>query len=1099
MSKEIKFNIKLLVDGKEQLVTATTSVKELRANLEAAKPAADKFRDKLISLNQSVEALKNASSAINGLRDTMAGLATSYNAVQQANVQLKTIMTQRLNATDEDIKKVNEVISAQTELGVVSGTVQKMGAQQIATFLNEKGTLETLIPAMNDLVVQQKGLNATQEDARGVANLMGKAMMGQTSALRRVGITFSEAQENIMKYGTEQQRATMLAQIITQNVGHMNAELAKTDAGQIKKLEMGFASAKVKLGEFVVQWMPFVTFGAQALSFATSVTSLAASIKSAALVILNLNTATKVWNVTCVTARAVVIGFSAVLQVLRAAFIGASIGATTLKVAIKSLLISTGVGIAIWALTEAISYFATSSDKAKDSTQQLTAEEEAAQAARQQEAQQRAEITAAMDINIAKLKEFKGSKEDEKKLVAEMNNTYGDTLGYYSSVSQWYTALVGNSKEYCDQMINEIRIRKLANEVAELDRQEHDIRYDDTGKLRRYSTKRRKRKEQEVKYVPAALGEGNTPVVIEEEVEVEGTSDLDKANANLADIHHKRQAKAKQMQGLVAKNSKRTYKQYDGYSKTAPTTTPKATTPKKTTPKKTGNTGSGNIGNKTTEPKTYVEKLQAKLSAAQKVMNNALTVDARVEADAKISEIQKQIDEATKGKVSIEADAEPTYIKQGSDADKRQSYSNAQSNISKVKSDMDMGLINQAEAEKRIKAINKKLEELSLKPIDVQFDTHFDKLQEQLTKAQQEFTEAMTVDAKVKANAKVAEIQAQIDKETSGEISIKAVVEPSYITKGSDDDKRQSYSNAQQKASRIQSDYEIGLIGADDALKQLDELNKEIESIDANLKPLTIEVETKGFQKTFAQIKDGWSTVEGLGNGIKSVADALSGNADAWQVITSLINGFISTAEGIQGVIKLINLLTQSTQKDTAASAANATAKTTEAAATTASATAKVGEAAASTANTAAKSGEAIADATSEGAKLPFPENLIAIGAGVAAVLAALAMISGFATGGVVGGASTFGDKKFARVNSGEMILNKSQQARLFGMVNGQFQPPTFTDRRNPSVTMQNFTNAVEPEQIEVNINMNADARKFLKAMSDAKRVAAKSGKSYAV
>ena len=32
MAKEIKFNIKLLIDDKEQLVTASTSAKELRDN-----------------------------------------------------------------------------------------------------------------------------------------------------------------------------------------------------------------------------------------------------------------------------------------------------------------------------------------------------------------------------------------------------------------------------------------------------------------------------------------------------------------------------------------------------------------------------------------------------------------------------------------------------------------------------------------------------------------------------------------------------------------------------------------------------------------------------------------------------------------------------------------------------------------------------------------------------------------------------------------------------------------------------------------------------------------------------------------------------------
>lgn len=1070
MAKEIKFNIKLLIDGKEQLVTASTSAKELRDNLDAAKSSAAKFREKMITVNQTVVALQNASSAINGLRDTMAGLTASYNAVQQANTQLTTVMRQRMDATEEDIKKVNEVIGAQSKLGVIGGTIQKTGAQQIATFLKEKGTLEQLIPAMNDLLAQQKGLNATQEDARSVANLMGRAMTGQTSALRRVGITFSEAQENIMKYGTEQQRAAMLAQIITDNVGHMNAQLGKTDAGQLKQAEMQFAAIKVQIGELVSKWLPKITFAAQALTIVNSMISLGNSIKGATMVIANFGITTKAVNAVCIGFRASVVGLTAVTRVMQAAFTGAAIGATTLKVAIKSLLISTGVGVAVWALTEAISYLATSSDKAAGSTKQLTAEEEEAQAARQQEAQQRAEISAAIDINIAKLKAFKGSKEEEKKLVGEMNNTYGDAMGYYSTVAQWYTALVGNSKAYCNQMINEIRIRDLANKAADLQQKRHDFTHDDNGKTRRFS---KKRKTRQVAIGQVDAGDGKI-IPQYADVEVKGSSDYEKANAKVTDLYRKEQVVRKQMESLVRENAKITYKQYDGYSKTAPTTPTKTTPTKTTTPKTT---------DKKEEPKTHVEELQAQLAAAQKEMGNAMTVDARVKADAKVADIQRQIDEATRGKVSIGAETEPTYIVQGSDADKRQSRTNAQHNIDRIRQDFEIGLIGKEDAERQIADINKQLEKLGVKPIEVHFKTYIEELQEQLHDAQQEFEEATTIDARVKADVKIADIQRQIDETTKGKVSIKAETEPTYIVQGSAADKRQSHSNAQNKASRIQTDYEIGIIGKDEALKEIEEINRQLAEI--GLKPIKIELDSKGFDKVFGDIKSGWGNIQGVGNGIQGISDALEGNGDAWQQVTGLINGFISIAEGIQGIVELFGMLT-------AATSAHAAASTTDAAAT-------AGEAAAATANTAAKSGEAVANATASGAKMPFPLNLVAIAAGVAAVIAALAAVSGFATGGVIGGTSTSGDKKFARVNSGEMILNKFQQARLFGMIDGKFQPPTFTERRLQPVTMQNITNDIEPTATEVNINMNANARKILDMITDVKRVAKKSGKNYNV
>lgn len=361
--------------------------------------------------------------------------------------------------------------------------------------------------------------------------------------------------------------------------------------------------------------------------------------------------------------------------------------------------------------------------------------------------------------------------------------------------------------------------------------------------------------------------------------------------------------------------------------------------------------------------------------------------------------------------------------------------------------------------------------------------THVEELQAQLAAAQKEMGNAMTVDARVKADAKVADIQRQIDEATKGKVSIKAETEPTYIVQGSAADKRQSHSNAQNKASRIQTDYEIGIIGKDEALKEIEEINRQLAEI--GLKPITIELDSKGFDKVFGDIKSGWGSIQGVGNGIQGISDALEGNGDAWQQVTGLINGFISIAEGIQGIVELFGMLT-------AATSAHAAASTTDAAAT-------AGEAAAATANTAAKSGEAVANATASGAKMPFPLNLVAIAAGVAAVIAALAAVSGFATGGVIGGTSTSGDKKFARVNSGEMILNKFQQARLFGMIDGKFQPPTFTERRLQPVTMQNITNDIEPTATEVNINMNANARKILDMITDVKRVAKKSGKNYNV
>ncbi len=74
MAKEIKFNIRLNIDGKEQLVTATTGIKEISEAANACRIRLGEMNDLLVNFNQKIEKYKNIADSIsqvlNGLRDT---------------------------------------------------------------------------------------------------------------------------------------------------------------------------------------------------------------------------------------------------------------------------------------------------------------------------------------------------------------------------------------------------------------------------------------------------------------------------------------------------------------------------------------------------------------------------------------------------------------------------------------------------------------------------------------------------------------------------------------------------------------------------------------------------------------------------------------------------------------------------------------------------------------------------------------------------------------------------------------------------------------------------------------------------------------------
>lgn len=166
----------------------------------------------------------------------------------QAEQKLAEIYKTRMGADRKAVKSTLELASAQQKLGVVGDEVALSFAQQMATYSKSPATVNKLIPAFENLLVQQKGLNGTQEDAVGLANMFGKAMMGQAGALKRAGISFTDAQAEVLKFGTEEEKASMLAEVITQNVGHMNKEFAKTDAGKIQQAKNALGDMGEEIG-----------------------------------------------------------------------------------------------------------------------------------------------------------------------------------------------------------------------------------------------------------------------------------------------------------------------------------------------------------------------------------------------------------------------------------------------------------------------------------------------------------------------------------------------------------------------------------------------------------------------------------------------------------------------------------------------------------------------------------------------------------------------------------------------------------------------------------------------------------------------------------
>lgn len=1085
-SKEIKFSLKLIVDGKEQAVTAITTTKRLQQVIDGANTSADKLQKSIFNFNQAFSAWINITTTVSNLNSALSGLAGSYQAVELANTRLKTVMEERMNASQQDVKAVQDAIKAQTQLGILGGSVQKAGAQQVATFLTQREALVTLIPAINDLVAQQKGLAATEQDAQNIGNLFGKVMQGQTSALKRVGITFTEAQEKVLKMGTEQERAAMLAEVVTNNVGHMNQALGNTAAGSMKKFQNYLAGIKVKMGEMANSIQPI-------LSMATSAVVLASSAGGAVVAIKKMVT---VFNLTAVAANLAGLkvlwlrtqnfiltgSFTATTassNMFSASLYGVSTAATVAKVAIRGLLISTGVGAVIAALSMGVEYLvnkltgATSATNA-DTTALENNQKTTSRAAKTKQAfadiQQDAAGRYTDEIGKVKLLSsvIHNSNVKYADRMAAIKKLQGIIPSYHAQIAKDGSIFKENASAV-DKYVKSLQDLAMAEAVFDkmkslakqlIDAQTAANNWGNGVRNRENQIKRLNGGKSSTEVLRDLLtnhtlqGKPSTQSAVTQNGRVDfgqGTDILkqmagqkQKDNQNKALLsaqNHDRQMQAfyqakaddlkAQMEGLASFLSPGALSKFLKFSR------------------------NGGYVNGMGVPNTQVSPGKGH---SGKGGGNITTTDKTTTPPPDEQSIKWYDDEISRIRAEVEATADATKAKE------------------------KWNEVLKLQQQRKDLAIKIGIE----KPDKVEVKSALEQLQDQLKDAQTEFDNATTIEAKLKASAKVSELQQQIDTATKGQLSIEAEVEPQYVVKGSMADKRQSYQNAQTKASRIQSDFDAGLINKDEAEKQINDLNATINAeLGQGVKPFELKVDTTSAKKSFSDfasnMQSTWGAIESGVNSIVNLSDNLDNAKTGWDKFCVAMNAAFSIMNTITAVMQFINLLTGA---GAAAKGASAAATATDTAAKTADAAASTAIIAANKATTASYIEMASAAFFAAHAYIPFAGAGIASGfvtQAVATTKAAGLLAMAFANGGIVPGASYSGDRLMARVNSGEMILNRTQQMRLWRIVNTPVvatpQVTTQQGHNMPKLNLETLRQSLQPQVVDVNVRGRLSGR----------------------
>ena len=227
--------------GKE--LDAASKKTSLFGSVLKASLAADAIK---FGLNAITDAVKSVGSAVKSYISDASDAAASF---AQSQTLLTQVMENTMDASESEVQSIIKLTEAQEKLGVVSRTAQVTALAELASFVERKDALEDMLPAMNDYIAYQYGVNASSEQARNVATALGKAIQGNIDGLAKQGFALTDNQKEWFKTADETQRVAFVMNMVSESMGGVNEALAQTDAGKMSQLNTVLENTKISVGE----------------------------------------------------------------------------------------------------------------------------------------------------------------------------------------------------------------------------------------------------------------------------------------------------------------------------------------------------------------------------------------------------------------------------------------------------------------------------------------------------------------------------------------------------------------------------------------------------------------------------------------------------------------------------------------------------------------------------------------------------------------------------------------------------------------------------------------------------------------------------------
>lgn len=136
--------------------------------------------------------------------------------------------------TLEQVEAIKKQTQALQDKAWIDADSLNMWVAQLSTFWLQTKSVQDLTKSLADLTINQNWVNATADQYVSSANIMAKAMRWEFGMLEKMGIRFTEHQQQIINTGTETERVAAIQEWFAQNLRETTDSISWADLALAK-------------------------------------------------------------------------------------------------------------------------------------------------------------------------------------------------------------------------------------------------------------------------------------------------------------------------------------------------------------------------------------------------------------------------------------------------------------------------------------------------------------------------------------------------------------------------------------------------------------------------------------------------------------------------------------------------------------------------------------------------------------------------------------------------------------------------------------------------------------------------------------------------